>query len=90
MQTQNTESHSTNPETLNEAKLRSRARRNGLRLTKSRVRDPHRPDFGLFALISDSNNFPITPAGVCSIHGCTLSEIEAYLIDFEAQPSDGV
>lgn len=74
-----------NNEKIREAELRRSARRNNLRLTKSRGRDPHRPDFGQFALINDSNDFPVTPAGICSVHGCTLDEIEAYLVEFEGE-----
>jgi hypothetical protein len=68
---------------VRENRLRRVAQRRGLRLVKSRRRDPRAIDYGGFMLIRDNNtvvqDIPIGdryPPGSCLN---TLDEIEAYL-----------
>jgi hypothetical protein len=65
---------------VQENRVRRVAQRRGLRLVKSRRRDPQAVDYGLYALIDvDTNsavNPPIAQRFVCS---WTLDEAEAYL-----------
>jgi hypothetical protein len=64
-----------------ETKLRRVADRIGLRLMRSRSRDPRTPDYGLYALINVQINGAVNPAlaghWVCS---WTLDDVEAYLL----------
>jgi hypothetical protein len=69
------------PETkVAENKLRRAADRQGLRLEKSRSRDPRAIDYGLFALIDirkgEAINPPIAGRWTCS---WTLDDVEKYL-----------
>ena len=68
-------------EKVRENKLRRKAVRQGYRLEKSRRRDPHATDFGLYALISNRTNFPVNPENkwMNSIHSWTLDRVEAHL-----------
>jgi len=63
-----------------ENRLRRMADRQGLRLQKSRSRDPNACDFGLYALIDLQTGGAVNPAlsqrWVCS---WSLEETEAYL-----------
>jgi hypothetical protein len=65
---------------VRENRLRRVAQRRGLRLVKSRTRDPHGIDHGLYALIDIQTNGAVNPAiaqrWVCS---WTLDEVEDYL-----------
>jgi hypothetical protein len=65
---------------VRENRLRRAADRRGLRLAKSRSRDPNAIDYGLFALIDVQTNGAVNPAiagrWVCS---WTLDEVEKYL-----------
>lgn len=69
-----------NAEKVRENKLRRMADRQGLRLTRSRSRDPNAIDFGLYALIDIQTNGAVNPAlanrWVCSWN---LDEVEEYL-----------
>lgn len=62
-----------------ENRLRRMANRQGLRLMKSRSRDPNALDFGLYALTDTQNvliNPPFAGRWACS---WTIDEIENYL-----------
>lgn len=62
-----------------ENRLRRMANRQGLRLMKSRSRDPNALDFGLYALTDTQNvliNQPLAGRWACS---WTIDEIENYL-----------
>lgn len=62
-----------------ENRLRRMANRQGLRLMKSRSRDPNALDFGLYALTDTQNvliNPPLAGRWACS---WTIDEIENYL-----------
>jgi hypothetical protein len=67
-------------EKVKENRLRRAADRQGLRLVKSRSRDPNAMDFGLYALIDIQTNGAVNPslAGrwVCT---WTLEQVEDYL-----------
>ena len=60
--------------------LRRKADRQGLRLEKSRSRDPHAKDYGLFALVDVETgkavNQPLAGRWPCS---WTVDEVKAYL-----------
>jgi hypothetical protein len=67
-------------EKANENRLRRMAERQGLRLTKSRTRDPHGTDYGLYALIDDSTGGAINPALAQRwVHSWTIDDVEDYL-----------
>lgn len=65
---------------VRENRARRAAERRGLRLMKSRSRDPNAIDFGLYALIDVQTGGAINPAlaqrWVCS---WTLEDVEEYL-----------
>lgn len=65
---------------VKENRLRRMADRQGLRLVKSRSRDPNAMDFGLYALIDVQTSGAVNPAiagrWVCS---WDLDEVENYL-----------
>jgi hypothetical protein len=65
-----------------EARLRRRAASFNLRLTKSRTRDPHRPDHGLYGLINPRTNGAVNPA-LIGRYTCSwsLDDVEQYLAD---------
>lgn len=54
------------------------AERQGVKLEKSRRRDPHALDYGTYRLIEPSNNTIVSYAGWCD-YGLSLDEIEAAL-----------
>ena len=66
---------------VKENRLRRMADRQGLKLVKSRSRDPNAKDFGLFALIDVQTGGAINPAiaqrWVCS---WDLEDVESYLM----------
>jgi hypothetical protein len=64
----------TREDRAHEARLRRLAERQGLRLTKSRRRDPQFYDFGVF-WVSD----PYTNSLLSSEYGMNIDEVEAYL-----------
>lgn len=67
-------------EKVRENKLRRKAARMGLRLTKSRSRDPDALDYGLFALIDIQTNGAINPALAGHwVHSWGLVDVEKYL-----------
>ena len=67
-------------EKVRENRLRRVADRRGLRLMKSRSRDPHAVDYGLYALIDQQHNGAVNPSianrWVCS---WSLDEVDIYL-----------
>lgn len=67
-------------EKVRENRLRRMADRQGLRLMKSRSRDPKAVDFGLYALIDHESGGAVNPAlaqrWTCS---WTLDEVETFL-----------
>ena len=67
-----------------EANLRRKAASYDLRLTKSRSRDPHALDYGLYGLIMNSCNGMVNPATAHGqIHSWTLDDVEHYLMPTE-------
>jgi hypothetical protein len=67
---------------VRENRLRRMADRQGLRLVKSRSRDPRAVDYGLYALIDHNTGGAVNPAianrWICS---WTLDEVESWLTD---------
>ena len=61
-----------------ENRLRRVANRRGLRLVKSRRRDPQAVDFGCYCLVGWSDNFIVFGSGPCG-YDASLEEIETYL-----------
>ena len=64
-----------------ENKLRRVADRIGLRLMRSRSRDPRTPDYGLYALVDVRTNGAMNPA-IAGRWACswTLDDVEEYLL----------
>ena len=63
---------------VRENRLRRMAQRQGLRLEKSRRRDPRAVDYGGYMLINDDGNFAVygsSPMAYCA----SLDDIEAVL-----------
>lgn len=65
--------------TAREDRARRLARRQGYRLSKSRIRNPEMPDYGHWAISDPMTGMLLTPAGVNSEHGIALSDVEAWL-----------
>jgi hypothetical protein len=61
-------------EKVREARLRRMARRQGLKLIRSRRRDPLAPDFGRYALVD-----PDTNRSVAGVGSMTLDDVETWL-----------
>jgi len=70
---------------VRENRLRRTADRQGLRLMKSRSRDPQALDFGLYALVDVQTNGAVNPA-IAGRWPCswTLDDVEEYLKEPEA------
>lgn len=65
---------------VKENRLRRAADRQGLRLSKSRTRDPNGMDFGLYALIDHRTGGLAHPAlAERWVHALTLDEVEDWL-----------
>lgn len=65
---------------VRENRLRRMADRQGLRLTKSRTRDPNGMDFGLYALIDiQTGGATHAPLAGRWVHTLTLDDVEEYL-----------
>lgn len=65
---------------VRENKLRRMADRQGLRLSKSRTRDPNGMDFGLYALLDTETGGAVNPALANRwVHSWSLDEVEAHL-----------
>lgn len=62
---------------VRENRLRRMAQRQGLRVIKSRRRDPRALDYGLYELVDEHNH----PTGWAwrSDYGATIDELEEYL-----------
>jgi hypothetical protein len=65
-------------EKIRENRLRNMAARQGLRLTKTRRRDPRALDYGTYMLV-DANTDALVAWGLQSGYGMTLDEIETCL-----------
>jgi hypothetical protein len=67
--------------TVRENRLRVTAQRRGYRIEKSRRRDPHAPDHGLFAVFDRDTGHTINPG--CRVlntpHGWDLDQVEKFL-----------
>lgn len=62
-----------------EQRARRVAQRQGLTLSRSKRRDPHAPDFGLYHLLDDKN---LVVAGATPwAHSMNLAEIVDFLLD---------
>ena len=61
-----------------ENRLRRVAARQGLRLTRSRARDPEAPDFGTYVLTDPATNF-VVASGLQIGHGLSLDDVERAL-----------
>lgn len=67
-------------EKARESMLRRKADRFGLKLTKSRVRDPDAYDYGLYALIDIKTGGAKNPALAGQwVHSWTLDQVEHWL-----------
>lgn len=71
-------------EKVREVRLRRAAKRQGLRLVRSRRRDPRAIDYGLYVLVDDSrgNRLPGAQAPISAFEkgqGMTLDQIEQEL-----------
>ena len=62
-----------------EARLRRMADRRGLVLSKSRRRDPHAIDFGLYALLDTQTRGAIHQHGPISPYWLTLEDVREML-----------
>jgi hypothetical protein len=65
-------------EKVRENRLRRMAQRQGLRLEKSRRRDPRALDFGVYAVVDVATGSPVAGARGAA-RDLTLDEVEAYL-----------
>jgi len=65
-------------EKVRENRLRRMAQRQGLRLEKSRRRDPRAFDYGGYMLIDDYHNFTVYGGGPMA-YSASLDDIEAVL-----------
>lgn len=66
-------------EKTREDRLRRVAERQGLRLVKSRRRDPRAIDYGTYALADDDGNWVMLASWWSSTHGHSLDDIELAL-----------
>jgi hypothetical protein len=64
---------------VRENRLRRKALRRGLRLTKSFRRDPYALDYGLFALVDMRTDALVNPSLYGHPHAWTLDVVEDYL-----------
>lgn len=69
---------------VRENKLRRKAERIGLRIEKSRVRDPMAPDYGKFWILSEYNRSRLLDGyDQNGKHSFTIEDLEARLNDAE-------
>lgn len=59
--------------------VRRHAARSGMRVEKSRERNPGSPKYQRFALIEIRTNAVVLGGGPTGLHSCTLAEIASYL-----------
>lgn len=64
---------------VRENRLRRAADRQGLRLDKSKLRDPNALGYGLYALIDHQYGGTVHASAVWGIHTLDLDDVEAYL-----------
>ena len=62
-----------------ETRIRRMADRQGLRLLKSRRRDPRAIDYGRYMLVSIDENAVVFGTGAIGRPSATLDEVEAFL-----------
>ena len=75
---------------VRENRLRRAADRQGLRLSKSRSRDPNAMDFGMYALIDQQTGGATHPALAQRwVHTLDLDEVEHYLTSDLADVNNG-
>lgn len=72
-------------EKVRENRLRRKAERMGLRLEKSRRRDPDAVDFGLYALVTLEYGGAIHPDRAGSVFALDLDEVEEWLATWGAE-----
>ena len=71
-----------------ENRLRRKASLYGLRLTKSRRRDPDALNYGLYALIDEQTGGAVNPILIGRfVHSWDLDDVEAYLISDDDEPA---
>ena len=63
-----------------ESRLRSKARRQGLRIEKCRSRTPENPAWATFRIVDVQTNTLAASAGWCDF-GLSLNDVEAFLAD---------
>ena len=68
----------TTAEKTRETRLRRMAERQGLKLEKSRRRDHHAWDYGMFMILSAENN-GVVAGTVAGRPGFTIDDVEEYL-----------
>ncbi len=73
---------------VKENRLRRMADRQGLRLLKSRRRDPMAIDYGRYALVDLETNGTVHADLVNSIYALTLDEVEEWLEEIAGDPDD--
>lgn len=64
---------------VRENRLRRKAERQGLKLAKSRRRDPNAWDYGTYMLVDARTNGLVMPDVAGRAYGYSLDEIEEYL-----------
>jgi len=75
-------------EKVRENRLRRMAERQGLRLVKSRRRDPRAIDFGAYMLTDANTNHVVAGTGGVGRPHWTLDDVESYLTqDTESEAS---
>ena len=75
---------------VRENRVRRAADRQGLRLSKSRSRDPNAMDFGMYALIDQQTGGATHPALAQRwVHTLDLDEVEHYLTSDLADVNNG-
>jgi hypothetical protein len=72
---------------VRENRLRRMAERQGMRLVKSRRRDPNAIDFGTYQLVDDRNCLILGDSQAASGFGIDLKEIEGFLTKGPRRPS---
>jgi hypothetical protein len=70
---------SNTPEKVRENRLRRMAERQGLRLEKSRRRDPRAIDYGRYMLVNAELNAAVAGTTATGRHEFTLDDVEAWL-----------
>jgi hypothetical protein len=69
---------------VRENRLRRMAERRGLKLVKSRRRDEHAWDYGMFMIVSVENNWVVAGTAATGRPEFTIDDVEAYLTGDDA------